>query len=170
MWTKRIDVMESTEGRWGSRVESEAVIAAKTADRSLVGWAATKGGVRMLGLGGMSVWDIIKKFAAARKIVSGKVDGVQMKDVSGTVTLVGVKVKIAAKGKLEGSDMTMEGVRKILGEEAVVKVDGTAQEKPDIDVIPDVSGLKIVIKYLLQYEEGGEPHEIRLYAFVKPLG
>jgi len=123
----------------------------------------------MLVTGALSLIDIIKRLADARKIKGGKLDDRKLEEVKGKVTLGAGTLNIQATYKLDGVKHEVVAQRTVVGEKASIKIDGKAMDKPDIDLHSGTSGLKLVVKYVLQYEEAGKFHELRLYAFVSLL-
>jgi len=119
----------------------------------------------------LSLIEIIRKLADARKIVEGRLDGRKLQDVKGEVdykALAGGLLKLAAAYALDGAGHAVEAQRALTGEKAAIRIDGRAMAQPDVDLEGGSHGLtKYAVKYILQYEDPvGAPHELRLYAYV----
>ncbi|MBM3498234.1 MAG: hypothetical protein FJX74_06140 [Armatimonadetes bacterium] len=125
----------------------------------------------MLVVRALSLIEIIREVADARKIVAGKLDGRKLQNVKGEVdykALVAGRLELAATYELDGGGHTVEAERALTGEKAAIRIDGKAMANPDVDLEGSPNGLtKYAVKYILQCEDPlGTPHEMRLYAYV----
>jgi hypothetical protein len=113
----------------------------------------------------LSVIDIIRKYEEARNITAGRLDKRPLKSVSGKVYVNG-SIRIRADYSLDQQAHKVKGQRSVIGEDASIEIDGVAMSDPDVDLQGGTSGLKYVVKYILQYADAAGAHEMRLYAYV----
>jgi len=113
---------------------------------------------------------IIQAKKQARKLVAAKLDNRDVELIEGKTSIHAGKLVVEARYRVAGQEHAVAARRTLLGEDATVTIDGAAVDQPDVDLKSGLRGLKVAVKYIVQYEQAGVAHELRFYAFVRVLG